>query len=205
MVKNPYLSLRYGVGLFVDYDVGSYYRLLHPRPVVVITSTCTSGKVNAMACSWFTPVSEDPPTIAIVIDENAYTSQCIEESKEFVVNVMPVELIDRIWIAGSVSGRNVDKIKEMNVTLVKCRKLNTYAISESLGVIEAVMVDKVNIAGSNIFLGNVVAAYVREGSTGKYGWDLSRVTLPLHGWGRLFYILDGKTKYVYARSSLKPS
>lgn len=185
--------------MFVDFDLSNYYRLLHPRPVAVVTATCSSGKVNAMACSWFTPVSEDPPTVAVVIDEEAYTSQCIEEGKEFVINILPAELINKIWIAGSTSGRKVDKISEMKVTLIKCKKLSTYAISESIGVIESTLIEKIDVSGSKIFIGKVVAAYVKEGTTGKYGWDLTKTSIPLHGWGRLFYILDSKSKYTYVR------
>ncbi len=188
-----------GIHMFVDFDLSNYYRLLHPRPVAVITSTCHSGKVNAMACSWFTPVSEDPPTVAVVIDEEAYTSQCIEESKEFVINILPAELINKIWTAGSASGRKVDKISKMNVTLVKCRKLSTYAIGESIGVIESTLIERIYVSGSKIFIGKVVATYVKEGTTGNYGWDLTKVSIPLHGWGKLFYILDNKSRYAYAR------
>jgi len=185
--------------MFQTFDLRSYYRLLHPRPTVVITSNCRDGRVNAMACSWFTPVSEDPPTVLIVLDVESYTAECIDWCSEFVMNVLPAELLNKIWVAGSVSGREVDKIKAMSVNLVRCRKLGTYAIEEAVAVVEAQVTNKLEVSGSKVFIGKVVDAYVKEGVVGRYGWDLSKVSLPLHNWGRSFYILDKGTKYTYVR------
>jgi len=185
--------------LFRDIELGDYYKLLHPRPVVVITSTCPDGRVNAMACSWFTPISEDPPTVAVVIDESAFTVKCIEESREFAINILPAELISKIWLAGSVSGRDVDKIKLMGVGLVNCRSVRASAITESIAVIEGSVTESYRVSGSVIFIARVVAAYVREGVVSRYGWDFSKVSLPLHGWGRLFYVIDSRTRSVFAK------
>jgi flavin reductase (DIM6/NTAB) family NADH-FMN oxidoreductase RutF len=185
--------------MFQTFDLSSYYRLLHPRPVVVVTSTCSDGRVNAMACSWFTPVSEDPPTVLIVLDVESYTAGCINWCGEFVINVLPAELLSKVWIAGSVSGREVDKIKAMGVKLMRCRKLNTYAIEESVAVIEAQVINKLEVSDSKVFIGRVVDAYVKEGVVGRYGWDLSKVSIPLHNWGRSFYILDKGTKHTYMK------
>ncbi|MEM0360959.1 MAG: flavin reductase family protein [Sulfolobales archaeon] len=185
--------------MFQEVGLSNFYRLLHPRPVVVVTSTCSEGKVNAMACSWFTPVSEEPPTVLVVVDEASYTAECVESTGEYVINVLPSEMLSKIWIAGSKSGRDVDKIKAMGVNLIKCVKVNSYAISESIAVIEVANVKTFSISGSKLFIGEVVAAYAREGAISKYGWDLSKVSIPLHGWGRQFYVLDRNTRYVYVK------
>ncbi|MCX8186731.1 MAG: flavin reductase family protein [Sulfolobales archaeon] len=185
--------------MFQEYDLTTFYRLLHPRPVAVITSTCGEGKVNAMACSWFTPVSEEPPTIAVVVDESSYTAECIELMGEFALNILPSELLNKIWVAGSRSGRNVDKIRAMDVNLIKCSKINSYAISESIAYIEVSKVVSYGIGGSKVFFGEVVAAYVKDDVAGNYGWKLDKVSIPLHDWGRKFYVLDKNAKYTYIR------
>ncbi|RLG51036.1 MAG: flavin reductase family protein, partial [Thermoproteota archaeon] len=64
-------------------DVGDYfYRLLHPSLTVLLVSK-SSEKVNVMACSWCTPVSEDPPLIAVAVSKESLTNQLIRESREF--------------------------------------------------------------------------------------------------------------------------
>ncbi|MCI4446900.1 MAG: flavin reductase, partial [Pyrobaculum sp.] len=54
---------------------GKFYRLLHPRPTVVIASKCPNGRINLMPASWNTPVSEEPPTVAVAVEKEAYTHQ----------------------------------------------------------------------------------------------------------------------------------
>ncbi|MEM0453716.1 MAG: flavin reductase family protein [Sulfolobales archaeon] len=184
--------------MFQEYDLTNFYRLLHPRPAIVITSRC-DDKVNAMACSWFTPVSEDPPTVLVVIDESSYTAECISRTGEFVINILPSELLNKIWIAGSRSGRDVDKIKAMGVNLIKCVKVNSFAISEAVGVIEVSRVKAYEVSGTKVFIGEVVAAYVKEGVASKYGWDLNKVSIPLHDWGRKFYTLNKDVRYIYVK------
>ncbi len=185
--------------MFREFSLSEFYRLLHPRPVVVITASCEGGKVNAMACSWFTPVSEYPPTVLVVIDEGSYTAKCIEGSGSFVINVLPSELLSKIWVAGSKSGRDVDKIKLMGVNLTKCIKIDSYAISESVAVLEVGNVKWYEVSGSRVYVGEVVTAYVKEGAVGKLGYDLNKVSIPLHAWGREFYILDRNVRHVYVK------
>jgi len=46
-------------------DLGESYKLLHPRPVVLVCARGKDSRVNVISCPWVTPVSDDPPLIAI--------------------------------------------------------------------------------------------------------------------------------------------
>lgn len=186
--------------MFVDLDVEYYYRLLHPRPVVIITSLCPDGKGNAMACSWFTPVSEEPPIVSIAVAKENYTCDCIKYCKEFAINVLPANLYEKVWFVGSRSGRNVDKLSSAGFSMRKGKKISTPIIEDSLGVIEAKVINEVEAGECMLFLGEVVATYAKENIVTTYGWNLNKAQLLLHGWGRIFYVMNSRCRRLYVRT-----
>jgi len=46
-------------------EVETFYLLLHPRPAYLIGSGKVGEKVNFMAASWVSPVSEEPPLVGV--------------------------------------------------------------------------------------------------------------------------------------------
>ncbi|MEM4280122.1 MAG: flavin reductase family protein [Archaeoglobaceae archaeon] len=132
------------------------YRLLHPRPVVLI---CAGEKPNVMACSWITPVSDEPFMVAVAIWKENYTFELIEEKKEFTVNVPQPELLDAVWIAGTKSGRKVDKIRTCNLRVRKANKVDAYVIENCIANLECVVREKVFAGEHTVYIAEVVDAY----------------------------------------------
>ncbi len=186
--------------MFKDIDPEEYFKLLHPRPVVVVTSMCPNGRGNAMACAWVTPISEEPPILGIAVAKENYTCECIKFSKEYAVNILPADLYEKVWFFGSRSGRDVDKLRESGLKIGKAKVISAPIIEESLGIIEAKVSKEVEVGECILFLGDVVAAYVKEGCWGAYGWELTSTTLLLHGWGRLFLAIDARTRRLFAKT-----
>jgi len=184
---------------FLDVEIESYYRLLHPRPVVIVTSTCPEGKGNAMACSWFTPVSEEPPIVAIAIAKENYTCECIKFCKAFAINIVHPNLYDKVWFFGSRSGREVDKLKTSGLKFRNGKKINVPIIEDSLGVIETKLINEIEAGECILFLGEVVATYAKKESLTKYGWKLDKAPILMHGWGRVFYVLDSRARKIIAK------
>ncbi|MCS7121480.1 MAG: flavin reductase family protein [Archaeoglobaceae archaeon] len=158
-------------------QVENAYRLLHPRPVVLICA-----ERNFMACSWITPVSDEPFTIAASIWKGNYTYELIERSGVFTVNIPQPELLNEVWIAGTKSGRKVDKAKLTNLKLEKARKIDCYIIANCLANLECIVKNKVEVGENVVYLAEVVDAYANEGSFDKI-W---KTKILLHLGGRDF-------------------
>ena len=83
-------------------DAAKAYRLLVgivvPRPIAWITTVSRSGLVNAAPFSCYTFVCNDPPMLAINIGRRdgvlKDTARNIEDSGEFVVNVVSEDLVE---------------------------------------------------------------------------------------------------------------
>ena len=168
-------------------SVGEYfYFLLHPRPVVLVVTKTKDGRVNVMACSWNTPVSEEPPMIALAIAKGSFTHRVITETGEFTVNVPTHELAHQVIVAGYKSGKTSDKLKLMKITLLPAKEVFPPIIGECVGHIECELERSVDAGETTLFLARVVEAYVNEGAFQKGSWRLDKVRPLQHVKGREF-------------------
>ncbi|RLG82942.1 MAG: flavin reductase family protein [Thermoprotei archaeon] len=170
-------------------DLEEFYHMLHPRPVAVVITRCPNGRVNAMPASWVTPVSDEPPVVGVAIGSQAYTQECLECCGEATLNIPGPEHADLVYALGTVSGRDVDKVREFGLRLVGGRRVSVPAWQDAIGVIEGRVRQVVGVGEVKFFLLDVVAAYARRGLMGRWGWDTSRTSPLMHGWGRAFYLV----------------
>jgi len=169
-------------------DVGDYFhQLLHPRPTVLVVTVGRDGKVNVMACSWNTPVSEEPPTVAISIWRESYTHQLLKEVPEFTINIPTAQLLRAVMVAGTASGREVDKVSAAGLTLRPARRVRPPVVEECVGHLECRVVEEIAVGECTLFVGEVLEAYASSSAFNR-GWSLRDVDLLLHLWGRRFAI-----------------
>lgn len=168
------------VGVMPDFS-----KLLHPRPVVLVCSISKEGKPNVMACSWVTPVSEEPPLVALALWRKGYTHGLIEEVKEFTVNVPPSSLLKQVWIAGTKSGRRVDKIALTGLKLAPAKKVKPPVVEDCIGHLECRLTSFTRVGECNLYVGEVVEAYAVENLFKEGVWSEEAGVL-LHSGGKVF-------------------
>ncbi len=136
--------------------------ILHPRPVAIIASGY-SGRVSAMPASWITPVSRNPPVVAVAISKKRFTYELIIKSHEFSVNILPKEFMEKIHYLGCVSGREEpNKIAKTKLTVVKGRRINSPIILESLAIAECFLWKNIEAGDHNIIVGRIVETYAKQ-------------------------------------------
>lgn len=154
------------------------YKLLHPKIVALITSRSRKGKQNVMSCAWMTPVSVNPPLVLICIVKEWYTSELINDSKEFIINIPDYSMIKEIMLAGTLSGRRIDKLMKMGLKVSKAKVVKAPIIEKCIAHIECKLIKKVEAGESYIFIGKVLAAYADENYFDKRWKDKAKI--PLH-------------------------
>ena len=76
-----------------------YLKYLWPMRHYLVTCG-GSGRANIIAVSFCMPVSREPPMVACAIGQKTYSSQLIQQTKEFVINVPTQELKRQIYYCG---------------------------------------------------------------------------------------------------------
>ena len=137
-------------------------RLLHPRHVVLVTCCDREGRANVVTLAWSMPTSFTPPMVAISLAPSRFSHGLIEDTGEFVVNVPTVELLEKVYVAGTRSGRDVDKFKEAGLTPKPARKVRPPIVDECIAHLECKVVNRLTTGDHTIFVGEVVAAYAEE-------------------------------------------
>ena len=170
--------------MWKNVGLDKWYRLLHPRPVVIIVSGKDMDDYSCMAASWIMPVSRRPPIVAVAIARSRYTYEKIVESREFNICILGVDLVDKVDYLGTVSGRDVkDKIKASGLNKIKARRTSPPVIAESIAVIECKLRNTIESGDHDIVLGEVVEAYIKEG---YIIGDVEKYPIPLHVGGDVY-------------------
>jgi flavin reductase (DIM6/NTAB) family NADH-FMN oxidoreductase RutF len=175
----------------VDVSPLNALRLMHPMHTVLVSCVGKSGKPNIITLAWAMPTSVNPPLVAVSIAPRRHSHSLIEESKEFVVNVPTIEVLDETFFCGAVSGREHDKFKEACLTPLPARKVKAPIIKECIAHLECKLQSKFTTGDHTIFVGEIVEAYADKG-TFEGVYNLEKAKMIFHLGGNEFATLEPK-------------
>lgn len=170
--------------------IDRYNRLINHSPVLLVT-TASKGKPNVMAMAWYSPLSKDPPLIGVILDRRNYTHRLVEESGELVLNLPPRDLVREVYFCGSVSGREVDKIKETGLNAEAAYAVKPPLIRECIAHIEC-EVDELNVTGDHTIFMVKPRLCLAETDLFDETWNTTNPSASgIHHLGGPFFLSDG--------------
>ena len=155
------------------------FALIEPGPVVLVT-TNDGQKDNVMTITW-TMVLDFSASFALTTGPWNYSYAALRKTKECVISVPTVDLIDTAVGVGTCSGKDTDKFEKFGLTRVKARRVRAPLIKECLANIECRVID--TIERYNIVILEGVAAYV-DGSR--------KEKRTIHAVGDGTFVVDGR-------------
>ncbi len=164
------------------YHLPEVYQLLEPGPVVLVTTNRDQQK-NIMTMSWHTMMEFQPPLIGCVISANNYSFDILRTTRECVINIPSVELIEQVVGCGNTSGKEIDKFNAFNFTTQTASKVKAPLIKECFANLECTIVDDSLVEKYNFFILEVLKAWIDP--TQKHAKTL-------HHQGNGMFMIDGK-------------
>jgi len=160
-------------------QISKAFTLMESGPVVLIT-TNDGKKNNIMTISW-TMVMDFTPIFGITTGPWNYSYTALRKTKECVIAIPTVDLIDQVVDVGTCSGADTDKFEKFGLTPVKGKYVGAPLIKECLANIECKVIDIVK--KHNIVVLEGVAAY----------YDSSRKEKrTIHAIGDGTFVVDGR-------------
>ena len=132
------------------------FTLMEPGPVILlVTRDC--GKNNIATLSW-TMVTDFTPRFAITTGEWNHSFKALRKTRECVIAIPAVDMLDKVVGIGTCSGADTDKFSRFGLTAIPGKKIKVPLIGECLANIECRVVDI--IRKHNIVMLEALAAYV---------------------------------------------
>lgn len=107
--------------------------ILEQVGTAALVTAKADGQVNPMTIGWGTlGVQWGKPIFIVFVRQSRHTKTLLDKNGEFTINV-PLKGTDRkatLGFCGSKSGRDVDKIKELGLTLEEPEKISVPGIKE---------------------------------------------------------------------------
>jgi flavin reductase (DIM6/NTAB) family NADH-FMN oxidoreductase RutF len=160
-------------------ELSKAFTLIEPGPVVLIT-THDGTKSNIMTISW-TMVLDFTPAFALTTGEWNYSYAALRKTRQCVVAIPTVDMIDKVVGIGTCSGADTDKFARFGLTPVRASRVKAPLIKECLANIECKVVDIV--AKHNIVVLEGLAAHIDPARKEKRA---------LHAVGDGTFIVDGR-------------
>jgi flavin reductase (DIM6/NTAB) family NADH-FMN oxidoreductase RutF len=155
------------------------FTLLEPGPVVLVT-THDGKRANVMTISW-TMVVDFTPRFAITTGAWNYSYKALKKTRECVIAIPSVDMLDTVVGVGTCSGADTDKVAKFGLAVLPAKRVKAPLIKECLANIECRVVEI--IRRHDIVVLEGVAAY--EASS-------RRERRTLHAVGNGTFVADGR-------------
>src|SRR3984893_15353997 len=105
-----------------DFPLDQIRRYLEPGPILLVSSAWR-GKTNIMTMGWHMMLGFSPALFGCYIWEENHSYQMLRRSKECVINLPTLDLVDTVVGSGNCHGAEVDKFERFGLTRGRASKV----------------------------------------------------------------------------------
>ena len=166
--------------------------MLYPLPAVLVSCGDGKGTKNLLTVAWAGTVCSEPPMVSVSIRKDRFSHHLIEESGEFVINLVSAGLTRAADYCGVRSGRDGDKWKASGITPAAVPGLDKApAVAESPVWIACRVAQILELGSHDMFLAKVVGVFADEALFEENGrLDLAKADLMAYSHGEYFRLGD---------------
>jgi flavin reductase (DIM6/NTAB) family NADH-FMN oxidoreductase RutF len=139
-----------------------------PRPIAFVTTLSREGVTNLAPFSFFSGVTSHPPIVSIAVGRKRDGSKKdtwrnIEETGEFVINVVVPELMDAVVTGAMELPHNVSELERSGEPTFPSVKVKPPRLANSPVNLECSLFRIVEVAETALVLGQVVRVHLKDG------------------------------------------
>ena len=160
--------------------------MLYPVPVVMVSckKKGANEKPNIVTLAWAGTISSDPVMLSVSVRPERYSHELIEESGEFVVNLVTEDLLKACDWCGVRSGRDYDKFAENNLAPYTSEYMETPAIAESPVNLYCKVKKTERLGSHDMYIAEVVGVTVDDrymDEKGRFDLEAAKLVAYSHG------------------------
>ena len=148
---------------------------IEPKPNLVVSCRSEEGEDNALAVAYAGNCSYDPPMVMVGIVPSRHSYNMVKDTGVFVVNLVPKDLEKDYYYLGSHSGRDENKLEELNLNVEDGKKVDVPLLVDFPVNIECEVVDSIMTGSHEMFIGKVVQVHVNKELVDEEEIDLSKI------------------------------
>ncbi|MDR1305025.1 MAG: flavin reductase family protein [Verrucomicrobiales bacterium] len=164
------------------------FQLIEPGPVVLLTTRYREQE-NIMTLSWHM-MMEFTPLIGVLVSGGNYSFAALKKTRECVIAIPTVDLLDKVVGIGNCDGPAVDKFKKFKLSPAAASRVRAPLIMDCLANIECRVVDTGWVNKYNLFVLEGVKAWIDP---------KRRERRTFHANGDGTFVVDGKTRNLRRR------
>ncbi len=138
------------------------FRPVFPTPAALITCVDKEGKPNIITLGEVAMASLFPTRVSVGLRPATYSNGLIKATGEFAVNFPTIDIIDKVDLCGTTSGRNTDKFALTGLTQEKAIHIKPPLIKECPVNLECKVIAVLSIGSHDLFIGDVLAMHAEE-------------------------------------------
>jgi len=138
-----------------------------PRPIAFVTTLSREGVTNLAPFSFFNGVSSDPPVVSIAVStkrdgSKKDTWRNIEDTGEFVINIVVPDLMDAVVTGAKELPHNVSELELSGQPALPSVKVRPPRLANSPVSLECTLLRIVEVEGTGLILGRVALFHVKD-------------------------------------------
>lgn len=146
-------------------------RLAAPAPFALLTTAAPDGRDNIMAVSWWTFLSNHPPMLGVCLSKKGLSGSLLSETGEFALNLVGEEQKAAALRCGRCSGRTMDKLRELSISLEPARTIRPMLVSGSRAAFECRLVKSMEVSDHIFYAAEILACGGDPQIRQLFAWD----------------------------------
>lgn len=146
-------------------DKADWHPSVLPGPIVLVSTVDERGEPNIAPKSWISMMAFRGPVLGFGCHRSHATARNAEQAGEFVVNIPPEPLVERIWAMPASHGS--ERIARSGLTLLPARQVAPPLIAECKAHLECKLDAITRLGPEVVVFGRIVAASIDEDCAGS--------------------------------------